>query len=209
VRPAGAVRQRPGRWLRWPAREVRDLLLRVGCWRGLKDPDRRVLEGTLFPFLLSRPDVRRVLFVGCHWYTWHYKRIFAGREFITIDCDPERARYGGHRHVVDSAANVADHFAAGSLDIVLFLGVIGWGLDDLPTAEVAVAGMHRCLRPGGLLVVSVDEVPEHLPFEVSAIAALRGFEPVALPAFGTTWHRCDDAMRHTFYFFRKPGSDAG
>jgi hypothetical protein len=62
-------------------------------------PDRHVLEEVLLPALAERPDIEKVLFVGCSRYTRGYPVNFAGREFWTIDTDPEMRRYGAERHV--------------------------------------------------------------------------------------------------------------
>jgi hypothetical protein len=48
----------------------------------LATEDRRVLENIIFPYLVSREDFRRVLFVGCDWYTASYVKVFSSRNFI-------------------------------------------------------------------------------------------------------------------------------
>jgi hypothetical protein len=48
-------------------------------WRH-ETPDRDVLEQVIFPALRDRADVRRILLVGCEWYTRHYPRAFGDRE---------------------------------------------------------------------------------------------------------------------------------
>ena len=50
--------------------------------------DRYLLEDLIFPTLHSRPDMRRLLFVGCDVLTEHYPDFFADRVYITMDSDP-------------------------------------------------------------------------------------------------------------------------
>jgi hypothetical protein len=144
-------------------REIRDLSLRLGIGPKLVADNRRVLEGQVFPYCNAQPDLQRILFVGCHWYTWHYQQIFAKKEFWTLEIAPERARYGSKRHAIDSVENVEKHFDPGSLDVIMMIGVIGWGLDEPLAIESSLAACFRVLRAKGLLILGCDEVPEHQP----------------------------------------------
>lgn len=183
-------------------RSVRDAMLRCGVGPKLKEQDRLVLETAIFPYLRGRDDIQRVLFVGCHWYTWHYNKTFAAKDYTTLEIDPARKRYGAKQHIVDSVENVTDHFAEGSLDAVLLLGVIGWGLDDPQAADRSVAGIHRCLRPGGVLIIGWDDVPEHRPFPIGSMPALAQFEPWTFPPLDTSQFVCKEQdLRHTFDFY--------
>ncbi|MEM1211443.1 MAG: hypothetical protein AAGI68_04010 [Planctomycetota bacterium] len=187
-------------------RNLRDLMLYCGVGPTLDRPDRRLHEQTLFPYLLDQPDLQRILFVGCHWYTWHYAGLFREREFWTLEIDPRRARYGSDRHITDSVANVTEHFEPGSLDAVLMLGVIGYGLDDVAVADRSIAGCFECLRPGGKLILAWDDTPEHLPFPIASLASLQQFEPWVFPPLGTAVYRTPaQDPPHDFGFYRKPG----
>ena len=66
-------------------RAVRGLF---GLHTALKTPDRLVLDRVILPALAADPEYRRVIFVGCDWYTQHYEGMFAGRDYWTIDMDP-------------------------------------------------------------------------------------------------------------------------
>ncbi|HVK06914.1 MAG TPA: hypothetical protein VM490_25835, partial [Armatimonadaceae bacterium] len=60
---------------------------RRGLGSGLETEDRRLLEQVILPDLARRAELRRVLFVGCAWYTESYERFFPGREYWTLDLD--------------------------------------------------------------------------------------------------------------------------
>ena len=182
-------------------RNVRDLMLLCGVGPKLAVPDRRVLEQTIFPYLLGRDDFQRILFVGCHWYTWHYNTLFANKDYTTLEIDPARRRYGTKKHITDSIENITAHYADESLDVVMLLGVIGWGLDDAGTTDRSIAGIHQCLRPGGALILGCDDVPEHRPFPLADLDALKRFTPWTFPPLGVDEYRCDSDLRHTFSFF--------
>lgn len=187
-------------------RNVRDLMLMAGVGPKLREEGRRVMEGVVFAWLRDAPSFDRALLVGCHWYTWHYEKLLAPLEVSTIEIDPARRRYGAkHRHVIDSVEGVERHFAAESMDFVSLSGVIGWGLNDPEVADRSVAAIHRTLRPGGILLIGVNDLPAHLPFRLEDLPALGSFEPWSFPPLKTAVHRCSGEMRKMFYFFRKPG----
>lgn len=160
--------------------------------------DRRWLEQVLLPHYVGRADIGRVLLVGTRWYTRHYPALLTGKHCITLDIDPAAARYGsadGHR--VADVREVARHLSAGSIDMALFNGVFGWGLDDRDGLDSALRGLAQVLRPGGELVFGWNDLPRHCPFDWRALPAwqafapLRGRAPVALPTDN----------RHRFDFF--------
>ena len=192
-------------------RNIRDLMLICGIGPRLKEQDRQVLEGTIFPYLVGQADLQRVLFVGCHWYTWHYNKVFADKDYWTLEIDPARKRYGSKQHIIDSVENIADHFAPDSLDAVMLLGVIGWGLDDPEAANHSIQGIHRCLRADGVFINGWDDVPEHRPFPMESLSGIQQFEPWSFPPLGTPRFLCEKQdLRHTFDFYRakKPAQPA-
>lgn len=184
-------------------RAAAEARLLTGGEAPIRSEDRRLLEAVIIPHFVGRDDVRRVLFVGNDWYTHHYRRLFAGTDYWTLDYDPRKRRYGGPRHVVDALENVESHFEPGSLDLIVCNGVVGWGLDRLDDAERAFAACRACLRPGGYLVYGWNDRPENRPFPRQALTSLEGFERYALPDLGEA-HKVDDASHHTFEFFRRP-----
>jgi SAM-dependent methyltransferase len=177
--------------------EVRTEILVLGWRLGLwTPPDRRMLDSVILPHYAGR----RVLFVGVRKY--NAKNV---RSYATIDPDPKSAAWGGSPHVVDGIENVAKHFEPASFDVVIFNGVIGHGLSDRDRIDRAFAGCFDVLRPGGELVVGVNEdAPDFPGIDVPA----RGkFEPFVFEPLGTDRHVVTTPLRertHTFHFLRRP-----
>jgi SAM-dependent methyltransferase len=178
----------------------------VWFWRH-ETPDRDVLEQVIFPALRERADMRRILFVGCDWYTRNYPRAFADRELWTIDVDPAKARYGAHRHVVDTVAKLDAHFLPASFDAVIFNGIFGYGVDDPGEAEAIVGQCFECLRPRGLFILGWDDEEGIRPVPPDTIAALRRFEPMTLPPFTGPSYATFGPVRHVFEFYARPADD--
>lgn len=109
---------------------VKSILMSAGFDFRMKTDDRRVLEDTILPAIARTPEYRRILFIGCDWYTRGYQKLFAARDYWTMEIDPAKSKYGARQHIVDSAENIAQHFQPDSLDFIVCNGVIGWGLDD-------------------------------------------------------------------------------
>ena len=56
--------------------ELQRFAARFGFAGKLDTEDRRILEQTILPFFAARSEFRRVLFVGCDWYTNSYRELF-------------------------------------------------------------------------------------------------------------------------------------
>lgn len=166
-------------------------------------PDRIVLERTIFPFLLDRPQFARLLFVGCGWYTRHYPWLFRSREFWTMERDPALARFGAARHVVDSCERVADHFSPGSLDAVICNGVYGFGLNDRAGLDRTIRGFREVLREKGLLLFGWNNVPENDPLGFESLPLFAGFKPASGSPFGSARHEVPSRNRHTYEFWER------
>ncbi|OFV92542.1 MAG: hypothetical protein A3G76_00420 [Acidobacteria bacterium RIFCSPLOWO2_12_FULL_65_11] len=189
-----------------PFQWVRAEILRSAWRRGLyTPPDRRVLEGDILPELARDPTVTRLLFVGVQWYTRHYPDQFGGKTFATIDPDPEVARLGGNPHAVGRVQDIEEHFPGLVFDAIVMTGVIGYGLNDRDEVDRALGACAKALRPGGWLVLGVDELrPMHV--DPSASPASRQFEPRPFGASASA--RLDVAIPfkerwHTFLFWQK------
>ncbi len=167
-----------------------------------------MLERIIFPTLCSHAQMNRILFVGCDTYTEHYESFFEGREFITIDVDPRKARYGATRHVIDSVINLEAHFPAETLDAVICNGVIGWGLDEPREIQLAAGAVFSCLRRGGVFIVGWDDVPEQRPLVPEAPIESAEFVPFRLPPFSGSVYHAGTELRHVYNFYLKPGPDA-
>lgn len=205
----------PPSWIERKARKAADILYYGGlrltaAVLGFKPRhrahDRRILDELILPRLAGNPRFARVLFVGCDWYTEHVESLFAapGREYATLEIDPRRARHGARRHIVGALGSLADHFPAGSLDLIICNGVIGWGLNDPAEIERSLAACAAALSPGGLLLLGWDDVPEKLPLPIGKIHALSALRPVVPEGFDSPVIETGTYARHTFGFWQKP-----
>ena len=162
---------------------------RVKDFLGLKTPlhthSRYVLEQIIIPYFVSREDMKTALFVGCDWYTKHYQKLFRGMEYWTIDPDPKKERYGSRNHVVDLLENMHYYFPSGYFDLIICIGVYGWGLDQKQQCEVALRNCFDCLREGGEFVLGWDDLPEDNP--ASPVGQHHPVSSEELESLG--WHR--------------------
>jgi hypothetical protein len=187
-------------------RMARDIKGLFGIDSYLRNEDRSVLEQVIFTYFLNMQQYRKVLFVGCHWYTKGYNRRFEeSTGYWTIDVDPSRRRYGGQKHIVDGVQNLRSHFSAGGLDLILCNGVFGWGLNAKQEVEQAFSACFDCLRIGGVLVIGWDDIEERRPFPLEQCSSLQAFVPMCFPPLGTACFRTDTMYRHTYNFYIKPG----
>lgn len=193
------------RILRLPGGVVTHLLWRVGLSR---PPDRKLLEDVIFARYRNREAFPRVLICGVARYSAHYPALFANQEVMSLDRDPDSARYGAERHLTDTIQNLGQYVAPGYFDVILMNGLIGYGVNDRKSAETAVAVCHRHLREGGELLLSTDE---GRPFhgQLSQVTTLQeGFTELDFPSLGPSaesvvpWRI---HSTHVFHFYRKKG----
>lgn len=193
------------------ARKVRHFskqgLLACGVDFYIRSDDRRVLETVILPYFATGPEWRKVLFVGCEWYTRGYRKLFTHQDYWTLEIDPSKARFGSRKHLVDGFENVRAHFAPGVLDLIVCNGVFGWGLNERADVEQAFGGAYDCLREGGILIVGWNDLLEHLPFPLVECAALQRFVPWVFPPLRSA-EFLTESSRHTYAFYRKGLSGA-
>ena len=191
---------------------IGDMLHRAGVELGLRlngsfyypSEDRSILECLIIPYFQLSPAHTSILSVGTDWYTQGYGRMFGRKQYSTIDADPAAARYGGAHHVVGPMQTLGRHFRPVSLDLILCNGVVGWGLDRAEDADAAFAAAFESLRPGGHLIVGWNDLEQHRPFRLGALASVARFEPWVFPPLAASQHLVDNAWRHVFSFYVKP-----
>jgi len=187
----------PLRLIRDPAFAIRALRYALRLPTPLRTRDRWVLEQVILPAVEERSGNQTVVFVGCDYYTWHYKRFFKGHRYITIDPDQGRARFGGKEHHVDFMSNLPLLLAAGSVDAIICNGVVGFGVNDPQEADRSFTACANVLKPGGLLVLGWT--PGSCSFDPMKTAAIsRHFEPGGLPSLGSNFVETPTAYRQTF-----------
>jgi hypothetical protein len=182
---------------------VKSVLMSAGMDFRMKTDDRRVLEDTILPAIARNSDYGTVLFIGCDWYTRGYQKLFAHRNYWTMEIDPSKKKFGARQHIVDSAENIAEHFKPASIDFIVCNGVIGWGLDDKPGIERMLEACWMCLRERGVLLIGWNDVPERTPVPISKLVALEKFQPYVLPVLGKSQLLTDSDLRHTYNFYIK------
>jgi SAM-dependent methyltransferase len=179
------------------------VLLKLGCRLRIRSKDRQFLEEQVLPYFVEHTEFQRILFVGCDWYTYDYRRVFRCKEYITLEIDPARAPFGARRHIVDSMSNIARHFKPRELDVILCNGVFGWGLNDREQVAQAFAGCYDSLRSGGVFVFGWDDVPVRRPFPPDELSELQRFSPWHFPPLGASRYR-SEPDQHVYDFFCKP-----
>ncbi len=168
-----------------------------------RSPDRKLLEKKILPHLAALPDCRRVLFIGCDWYTRGYRRFFAQQDYWTLDYDPAKQPFGSSQHIVDSMTNLAAHFAADSLDVIVCNGVFGYGLDAPDAVTEAFNACYDSLRSGGILVIGWNDVPGRRPFDPLTSPGLQRFKPHVPAVIGSARVVVPMRTRHTYDFLIK------
>jgi SAM-dependent methyltransferase len=182
-------------------------------------PDRVLLERTILPHFIERPDVRRVLLIGCDERTRNYPALFARQECWTLERLASRARFGARRHVRGDARELSRHFPPAHFDFILLNGLLGFGLDSPEDAEAAYAGCWKSLRRGGMLLVGWNRLPKCarvFPRRTGTLARFRRHDFAPLGGFRhalsyLTWHKSAGSpplrarrWNHVFDFYRKP-----
>jgi SAM-dependent methyltransferase len=182
------------------------ILHRFGVHISLNSPDRKFLEQQIIGKLLAAPELRRVLFAGVEIYTWHYKYLLADKDLYTIDWDKSKKRYGnGDAHVIGSVCNLDQFYSDGQFDVVIFNGLIGYGLDAAAEVDRALKAAHAVLREGGILIIGWNNTPRHLTFSLDELPGYRLFATKLPPGIDLSSHRHEISQvnRHTFDFLTK------
>jgi len=178
----------------------------LGFQVSLPTEDRRLLESVLLPYFAKDGAFERVLFVGCDWYTSQYEKLFAGKEYWTLEKEPRRRKHGAARHVTDALVNLGAHFQEGHFDLIFVNGVLGWGLDDPEEAEASLGACERALRAGGVLVLGWNDVAEKRPLAPEDSRSLGRLRPWVFPPLGAARHATATRNRHTFSFYARPAA---
>lgn len=165
--------------------------------------DRIIFEQSIIPFFVSKDDFRKILFVGCDWYTLHYKEFFKTKEYWTIDIDKTKRRFGSNKHIVDSLNNISRYFEENYFDLIIVNGVIGWGLNNREDIEESLDKCFRYLRKEGVLVIGWNDIPERRPFYPEELESLERFKHYHFEPLSAWRYLTKNPNRHTFDFYIK------
>ena len=95
------------------------LKMKMGIATPLRNEARRVLEYVILQYFAENNAFYRILFIGCDYYTWHYKRIMRGKEYWTVDPIVLKVLFGAKRHIVDYVQRIDHYFKENSLDLIV------------------------------------------------------------------------------------------
>jgi SAM-dependent methyltransferase len=164
---------------------------------------RSVLETTILPFYRRSNAHRSLLFVGCDQHTAGYERLFATKTFRTLDGDAERAHFGAARHQVAPMRNMVFLLSRESVDAIICNAREALG-ESPADAEAACEAALRTLRPGGHLIVVMNDPEPESSFRLDDIEALHKFAPLDFPPLKTTEPAATRAARRHCRFYKKP-----
>lgn len=174
----------------------------------LDAPSRTFLEQRVFDYLnrlaASRREPQELLFLGVDKHNWHYPRLLRAN-FHSLDITPRNAVYGRTgRHWTGDALDMAAHYGPDVFDVVIANGLLGFGIDGESGLRRLLEQCHAVLKPGGVLVLGYNDLPERTPFQVTVD---RGFEEFVPNIDGVIASRymVDDPYRHVYCFGRKCG----
>ncbi|MDH4319027.1 MAG: hypothetical protein OEV64_11590 [Desulfobulbaceae bacterium] len=182
---------------------VARILLSLGFNLRKNNDDRYVLENVIFPYFIENAQYRRVLFVGCAWYTKIYEKLFRDKEYWTIEIDPCQKKFGSKNHIIDSIENICQYFQPESLDLIICNGVFGWGVSTKPVAEATFQGCFKSLREDGVMVIGWDDTPPHNPFPLVECQSINQFTSFVFPPLGTAEYHVSNNIKHVFSFYNK------
>ena len=181
---------------------------RCGVDFRLDAPNRVFLEQRIFGYLNRLAEgaggSQELLFLGLDKHNWHYPRLLRAN-FHSLDILPRNAVYGRPgRHWVGDALEMAAHYGAERFDVVIANGVLGAGIDGEAGLRRLLAQCHTVLKPGGVLLLGYNDLPERTPFPVVVDGGFEEFVP-DIEGVNASRHMVDDPFRHIYCFCRKVG----
>lgn len=116
-------------------------------------PSRVWLHTDLLPALKAAGH-KRMLFVGTQSYNGLFYRHCQGLAVFSIDPDSANARYGApDGHFTGYVQDLARLAPGTSYDVIVFNGIIGFGVNDVPAALDALRAMENAAALGALLII--------------------------------------------------------
>ena len=187
-----------------------EIKTRLGIPVRYNSPARIILETIILPNMASQnqnSEGSRVLFVGCDWYTNHYKKeYFKKWDYWTIDPDITKKRYGSKNHVIGHLELLAKYFGPEYFDLIICNGVVGYGLNQLGDVEEALDSCYTCLRVGGKLMLGREDEPGFIPFSNDDVKSLKRFAPYYFSPLATSNYSLKPRHNYNFSFFEKPAA---
>jgi SAM-dependent methyltransferase len=180
------------------------IMVKIGIPTPLRKKDRSILEEVILPYFGLDSKFRRILFVGCEKFTWHYKRIFCGKEYWTIDPVEWNAIFGAQRHIVGYLNQIDRYFEKNSLDLIVCNGVLGYGLNNPREIEISFGKCFSILKEGGILLIGWNDLKKWSFLPLEKYKSLQLFQPFVFPPLATQKYQTQTQNRHIFSFYIKP-----
>ncbi|MGE4065015.1 MAG: hypothetical protein AB7E79_16745 [Rhodospirillaceae bacterium] len=134
---------------------IKSFLRPLKDWRIGRLPSRIFLKDQVIPALAAEGR-KRMLFVGTRSYNRSaYERCRTeGIEVWSVDLDPAAAPWGAPAgHFIGGIADI-DKLAPGmAFDVVIYNGVLGWGVNTAEDAIASLAAIRRVTTPGALVFI--------------------------------------------------------
>ncbi|MEO7426617.1 MAG: class I SAM-dependent methyltransferase [Fibrobacteria bacterium] len=162
--------------------------------------DRLFLENRLFR--VFRLEKYSVLSIGCHPASQIYRRLLPEDSYHTLDIDPGNARYGAASHTVGDCRELHTLFGGRRFDLILFNGIIGYGINDEGMLRAFLASAHSVLSDKGWLVIGYNDIPERKGELIHAIDP-RLFRKTDFTDVIPSRVELKTHNRHTFEFYRR------
>ena len=118
---------------------------------------RYCLERKIFPRIKNQ----KVLIVGCAPYTSDYHKRLKENDVWTIDINPKMSKFGAEKHIIGDVTNIDKYFPKDFFDIILMVGIFGFGLNIKKQAEKAMKSLYKILKKGRVLIIGWANTQEH------------------------------------------------
>jgi hypothetical protein len=130
-----------------------------------------MLVDVIIPSIIEEVGDADVLFVGVEWYTAEYVALFPAGHLVTVDINPDVARYGSPRHQTVDVRRLTEVSPPHAFAAIVCNGVLGYGVNDADDVLATLVAMRTCLRNGGLLVLGFNDIDGRRPDGLEAAVA--------------------------------------
>ncbi len=157
---------------------------------------RYIIEKKIFPKIKHK----RVLLVGVEYYTENYPNLLKTSDLCTLDINPSVAKFGAKNHIVGDVSEVDKFFPEESFDVVLLLGIFGYGLNDMKGAEKTLENCSKILKKNGLLILNWSDIVGKNPIKPRSLKNFSLFSPISFNGYSSAYRT---RQNHIFEFLIK------
>ena len=137
--------------MRFLRKFIRELTLK---WR---KPERYLLERMIFPKIKNK----KILLVGTANYTKDYPKRLNQNDLWSMDINPSMAKYGSKKHIIGDVVKIDKFFPKNHFDVILFIGIFGYGLNDKKQAEKTLENCAKVLKNQGKMIIQWSDISGH------------------------------------------------